>query len=345
MKFNKLLLLISSHKRHSLLTVLGILIVIIFVTPQLVHVVKANFGSWGDNSMINGCVNNRGAVTIVSPGDSCKSGETQVSWLKDIDVGAGLSIDRTSSNGAVLSLSSSNNNGWTAANETWTYASSDSPTYTFTVSGDDTGKYSPGMRIKLTQSSTIAYFLITGVSYSSPNTTVTVYGGTDYTLANSSISSPYYSMEKAPQGFPLDPSKWTVRVTSTNDGLQSAATVGTWYNPDTALNLTVPIGAWELRYMVHLWWNIQTSSATIFNLTASTSNNTQSDADLTSSHETDHLDVGRVLVSKEKYIKLTSKTTYYINVETQYGGGGTDSVGIVGDRNSTNIVEAVSAYL
>ena len=104
MKFNKFLSLIASHKRYALLTILGTLIVIIFVTPQLVHMVKANFGSWGDNSMISACENNRGAITLISPGDSCKTGETQVSWLKDIDAGAGLSIDRTSSNGAVLSL-------------------------------------------------------------------------------------------------------------------------------------------------------------------------------------------------------------------------------------------------
>ena len=41
--------------------------------------------------------------------------------------------------------------GWISAGETWTYASADDPTYTFTISGDLTTKYYAGMRISLTQ--------------------------------------------------------------------------------------------------------------------------------------------------------------------------------------------------
>ena len=50
----------------------------------------------------------------------------------------------------------------------------------------------------------IKYFIITGVSYSSPSTTLTLYGGTDYDLANSAIIEPYFSMAKTPYCFPLD---------------------------------------------------------------------------------------------------------------------------------------------
>src|SRR6185503_19345707 len=94
--------------------------------------------------------------------------------------------------------------GWIPAAETWTYASADSPTFTFTITGDKTGKYSAGMRIKLTQT-TAKYFLITAVSYSAPNTTVTVYGGTDYTLANAAITLPFYAIVQSPFGFPRSP--------------------------------------------------------------------------------------------------------------------------------------------
>ncbi|WP_442766606.1 hypothetical protein, partial [Mitsuokella multacida] len=107
------------------------------------------------------------------------------------------------------------------AGETWTYLGADAPTYTFTISGDKTSKYSPGMRIKLTQT-TVKYFIIVAVSYSYPNTTVTIYGGTDYTLENAAITDPYYSMVKAPAGFPLDPAKWT--VSATLSGVQSNPT-------------------------------------------------------------------------------------------------------------------------
>ena len=88
--------------------------------------------------------------------------------------------------------------GWIPAEETWTYASAT----TFTISGDKTSKYQKGDKIKLTQNSTAKYFYIIGVSYSSPNTTITVTGGIDYTLANAAITSPYFSKIENPQGFP-----------------------------------------------------------------------------------------------------------------------------------------------
>jgi len=87
--------------------------------------------------------------------------------------------------------------GWISAGETWTYASAT----TFTISGDKTGKYQKEDKLKLTQT-TAKYFRILNISYSSPNTTVTVDGFGIYTLANATITSPYYSKMDNPQGFP-----------------------------------------------------------------------------------------------------------------------------------------------
>jgi hypothetical protein len=64
-----------------------------------------------------------------------------------------------------------------------------------------TGKYQKGDKIKLTQT-TAKYFYIIAISYSSPNTTVTVTGGSDYTVANAAITLPYFSKIENPQGFP-----------------------------------------------------------------------------------------------------------------------------------------------
>lgn len=87
--------------------------------------------------------------------------------------------------------------GWVSAGETWTYASAT----TLTISGDKTGRYQKGDKIKLTQT-TVKYFYVINVVYSSPNTTITVTGGTDYTLANAAITANYYSKATTPQGFP-----------------------------------------------------------------------------------------------------------------------------------------------
>jgi hypothetical protein len=88
--------------------------------------------------------------------------------------------------------------GWIGANETWTYASAT----TFTISGDVTDKYQINDKIKLTQT-TDKYFRIVAISYSSPNTTFTVNGGGIFTLADASITSPFYSKIENPQGFAL----------------------------------------------------------------------------------------------------------------------------------------------
>ena len=87
--------------------------------------------------------------------------------------------------------------GWIPAGETWTYASAT----TFTISGDKTSKYQKGDKIKLTQTSA-KYFRITDISYSTPNTTITIDGMNLYTLANATITNPYYSKMENPQGFP-----------------------------------------------------------------------------------------------------------------------------------------------
>lgn len=87
--------------------------------------------------------------------------------------------------------------GWITVSDTLTYAS---PT-SFTIAGvDRTSTYTKGTRIKLTQTSA-KYFVVTSSSFST-DTTVNVTGGSDYTVANAAITSPYYSYQLNPQGFP-----------------------------------------------------------------------------------------------------------------------------------------------
>lgn len=89
--------------------------------------------------------------------------------------------------------------GWlTAALEAWTYASAT----TFTVPSDLTAKYTVGTRLKLTQSATVKFFVVTAASFGAGNTTVTVNGGSDYSLANAAITLQSYSYEVNPQGYP-----------------------------------------------------------------------------------------------------------------------------------------------
>ncbi len=87
--------------------------------------------------------------------------------------------------------------GWLPLGETLSYASST----TFTVAGDRRSVYRFGARIKLTQT-TDKYFVVKNTSYSS-STTVTVTAGSDYSLANASITAPFISYDASPYGFPV----------------------------------------------------------------------------------------------------------------------------------------------
>jgi len=83
--------------------------------------------------------------------------------------------------------------GWVEVADTWTYASAT----TITVPSGAASKYQKGDKIKLTQT-TVKYFYIVGVA----DTVLTVTGGSDYSLANATITSPYFSKIENPQGFP-----------------------------------------------------------------------------------------------------------------------------------------------
>jgi hypothetical protein len=103
---------------------------------------------------------------------------------------------------------------WFQDTNTWTYGTTaGTNSWTVTVNADVTSTIAVGHRIWLTQSSTSKYFIVTAISYGAPNTTITLFGGTQYTLANSAISSPWYSAQKAPIGFPTRPDYWTITTT------------------------------------------------------------------------------------------------------------------------------------
>ena len=232
-----------------------------------------------------------------------------------VDVSGRDTGDVLTWNGAMW-VPASADSGWIEVFETWTYASADAPTFTFTVVGDKSTKYYPGMRIKLTQT-TVKYFIITKVVYSSPNTTVTVYGGTDYTLANEAIIYPYYSSAKAPAGFPLDPTKWTVTVTdSTQRSKTTDISDSTWYNIDAAAQISVPIGIWNVSYMVYGSSSV-TATPAWHNVRVCLSSSPNSCSDNLSLREhlvlTDlHNNILSVATIK---VVTTAKTTYYVNIQ------------------------------
>lgn len=106
-------------------------------------------------------------------------------------------IARSGANNKIAGNRVTGADGWISDGNSPTYASAT----TFTVSTDLTTTYTPGARIKLTQT-TAKYFVVASSSFGGGTTTVTIAAGSDYTLANAAITSPYYSYVVNPQGYP-----------------------------------------------------------------------------------------------------------------------------------------------
>lgn len=240
--------------------------------------------------------------------------------------------------------------GWNAyAVVVPTRASADAPTYVLTFAGVDlTSMLSVGMRIKWTQNSTVRYAIITAISFST-NTTLTIYCGTDYAVddtATFAISVFYFSTMKSPLGFPLDPAKWSVRVTD-NTQRGGATTASTWTNHGTTnAQISVPIGVWHFSYQVNMLMDRSSAGTDVTcNVTLSTANNTESDTELTACHRwgsavASSADIIETIMSKNKYLTVASKTLYYLNAWNNAGNNQYWDNG-----NGKMILQAVCAYL
>ena len=243
--------------------------------------------------------------------------------------------------------------GWVAVTETWTYASADSPTFTFTIAGDQTAKYKRDMKIMITQT-TDKYFIISKDStYSAPNTTITVFGGTDYTLTSAAITNPKYSVVKAPAGFPSDFTKWSLTLISDSaNNVDAAYTTATWQNgSESGLSGSAHIGIWEVAYNV-ITTGTRVATATSIqvpptSITLSSANNTESNSALTvhaggvtlagfSSASYTGINILGVSTRALGILTLTSKTTEYLNIYSSQSGTLTN-FGFRGDLMPTTV--------
>ena len=243
--------------------------------------------------------------------------------------------------------------GWIAGTGTWSYTSADTPTFVASVPDADAALMQPGYRIKLTQT-TAKYFIVhTKGTPSGGFTPVTIYGGTDYTLANAAISSQYFSPVKSPFGFPMSPAKWTVTVTDSNACTKTSPAASTWYGGTglsaTGPSIDIPIGVWLPSYVASV--RAITNLAAVGNLgvqiTLSTANNSESDSansrDVLSTLPISAAAAFRISVNATlKPITLATKTTHYLNVQTSQSS--VSSISILGTVLPTRI-DMLCAYL
>lgn len=265
-------------------------------------------------------------VAQVGSAGVARSGSTTDNHLA---VWNGSNADSIKDGGAAVSA-----DGWIADANTWTYSSADAPTFVISVNADMTGVLSPGMRIKLTQT-TAKYFVVMVVgNFGGGATLITVDGGTDYTLANAAITSPYYSTAKAPLGFPLDVTKWRLVVSDTSDQTQASPSAATWYNIGT-ISIAIPLGLRLVYYSVLLDARRSSNGACGQDVTLSTANNSESNTAFTSTLYDSNTMIVQQFVHREVYLTLVSKTTYYLNSQGQTGMA---SIDFRGDKTPTLVV-------
>ena len=232
--------------------------------------------------------------------------------------------------------------GWIDA-PALTFSAADAPVYTVTCNGNYTLIIPVGARIALTHSGATKYFIVVKTSYSSPNTTFTLYGGTDYTLAAGAITNPYYSIAKAPVGFPLDPDKWTVMVTDSSDRSQSNPSNSTYYNVGS-IQISIPIGAWRIHYNVFASTEVVSAPAYLnFTVCLSTTNNGNTLASLSRFVATPLINSQLNGVCSGEPYTVASKTTLYLNASTNSN----QACATTHFHNnwSTLIIKAICAYL
>lgn len=231
--------------------------------------------------------------------------------------------------------------GWIPTSDPITFISSDSPSYLVSVNYNATGTYSPGMKFQLTHLSQTKNFIITQVTFTGSATRLNLYGGTDFTLnITGAITSPLYSWQNSPYGFPTSETKWSQEVTSTANNVTGSPVGGTIYNIGN-ISLDVPIGAWRLSFASVTWVDIPAAGQYSVQGGLGTTNNTL-DAELRYYFVASGSTVVAHGGGTEKPILVASKTTYYLNATT--GSAGATNLRIRGDIVQSTI-RAVCAYL
>jgi hypothetical protein len=235
------------------------------------------------------------------------------------------------------------NGGWksqSAAWDFWAYSAWDNTNKLATVTVPDSTIFTLGQKVR--------YWQLTGgwkygfIVKLTNATTIVIYQGHvgGYTLNNERIYLPAYSREKSPDGFPIDPTIWTVTFTDSTQRSQGSPVVGTWYNL-ASQQIAVPIGLWKLSMKVQLQAN---GSTPLIQGALSTSTSTPSHPKLMAYQEASG-SVGSTSSNQfaDDIVSLTSNTPFYL-ISRAFTGA---TVTTIYNRNEVVncYLQAVCAYL
>jgi hypothetical protein len=257
-------------------------------------------------------------------------------------------------NGQILMADSSQPSGmvWTDRNITYVNApcsfnSADPPTYVMNVVGVNlTTLLGFGTRVSVLQGGVTKWFIVTGTGYAGGNTTITMYGGTDYVLQNAAITTVGFSNAKSPPGFNPDINKWSVLVRDDTNRIINNPSQKIWVAP--GISITVPIGSWMVGYSAFLKSRYTSGGGEITDfMTLSTTTTTETDKAWTSalysgntSNNANRMGTG---LSRMRPVYQATKQTY--NLLAYPNDPNCSEIGFYGADGGSTVIHAVCGYL
>ena len=185
----------------------------------------------------------------------------------------------------------------------------------------------------------IEYGKITKVgAYSGGVTPVTIFTGTDCNIPNMALSSPLYSTQAAPFGFPSGADKWSCTALCSTNFVVNGAVSETWYQSD--LRLSLPTGRWKIRYKVMANPKFTTSASLSQWVMLSTTNSVTIPESLASVYNNSNVANNELInsLAAEIPINNSSLVEYSIYTKHSLSGDPNRSISIRGDQGIGYII-------
>ena len=182
------------------------------------------------------------------------------------------------------------------------------------------------------------YGIITKVTAS----TIQVFCPKGYGIPNGTLSTPYYSTQDAPFGFPRDKGKWSVLWYSRSQISQPSPVSSTYYNVNNQVVLTnLGIGAWDIYGKGGVYVNRAAGDVNV-RLTLSTTTATEENRMYTDHSESNNQDDWGVTLNPYRHVDISSTTSYYMKVSMINSGG---SLLMLRGDTAALYIEARCAYI
>lgn len=186
------------------------------------------------------------------------------------------------------------------------------------------------------------YGIVTAVDSNS----ITVFTGTNYNIPNATLSTPYYSTQKIPFGFPGSKGKWQV---STISYQTSAVTISATYGaPSFAEKLVVPTGAWQLTFDALIRIDSTATSTRTMIATLSSDGTTETNplTNVTANHDGEAAAAANAftMARSEDFVDLSAQTTFTLLAKVPTTAN-TNTSNIDGALGNPILIRATCAYL